>query len=464
MTDTVVLEIRQNEVELGHVPIRTLQPAKINDKIYRPVDEDDPKFLELVESIRAHGLLEPIVITTDRVIISGHRRHAACLRIGMKHVACRMKGIYSGDPRFVEILVAHNEQRVKSIDEQMREALVKTDPEEAYLEVQQYRRRKAKHEVGTISIQGRTHRAAISPAKQPLLSAVQSAIAARRKFWPLTDRRIHYDLVTNPVRRHASKPTSMYQNDNASYKDLCNLLTRARVAGLIPWEAIHDPTRPFISLTCHREPSTFMKKEMDQLFKGYYRDLQQSQPNHIEIIGEKTTIQNIIEPVALEFCIPLTIGRGYSSLQPRHEMVQRFLKSGKERLVLLVVSDFDPEGEDIPHSFARSLRDDFELAKVDAIKVALTWDQVQSLKLPPNNNADKKKDGSRYKSFVARYGSTVYELEALEPEALQGFLRETIVRVMDVDAYNAEVDSEKRDAARLSAWRRTIKDKIGTME
>jgi hypothetical protein len=37
-----------------------------------------------------------------------------------------------------------------------------------------------------------------------------------------------------------------------------------------------------------------------------------------------------------------------------------------------VLSDFDSEGEDIPHRFARSLRDDFGVQNVVAMKVALT--------------------------------------------------------------------------------------------
>ena len=50
-----------------------------------------------------------------------------------------------------------------------------------------------------------------------------------------------------------------------------------------------DPTRPVQVWQCHREPSSFIRSEMDQFLKGYYRDLQQSQANHFEIVGEKKT-------------------------------------------------------------------------------------------------------------------------------------------------------------------------------
>ena len=81
----------------------------------------------------------------------------------------------------------------------------------------------------------------------------------------------------------------------------------------------------------------------------------QSQPNHIEIVGEKNTLHPILLRVAERYCIPLTSGRGFASIPPRFKMAERFTKSGKECLVVLVVSDFDPEGEQIPESFAVSI-------------------------------------------------------------------------------------------------------------
>src|SRR5579871_1789829 len=107
----------------------------------------------------------------------------------------------------------------------------------------------------------------------------------------------------------------------------------------------------------------------------------QSQPNHVEIVGEKNTIEGVIRPIAMDYTIPYTIGRGYSSLPPRYAMAQRFKQSGKEQLVLLVLSDFDPEGEDIAESFARSMRDDFGIKRIVPIKVALTSEQVQEMPL-----------------------------------------------------------------------------------
>jgi hypothetical protein len=199
-------------------------------------------------------------------------------------------------------------------------------------------------------------------------------------------------------------------------------------------------------------------QETEGFLKGFYRDLQQTQPCHIEIVGEKNTLLNIIKPVAAECCIPLTIGRGYSSLPPRKKLFDRFRLSGRQRLILLVLSDYDPEGEDIAHSFARSMRDDFGITNIQPIKVALTADQVTRMRLPPIMTA--KKTSSRHKGFVAKHGETVHEIEAVPPQELQGILREAVNSVMDVQAFNREVEAEKQDAAFLEGVRKTIHSSV----
>ncbi len=166
--------------------------------------------------------------------------------------------------------------------------------------------------------------------------------------------------------------------------------------------------------------------------------------------------------MAEEYTIPFTLGRGYSSLPPRYEMAQRFKRSGKARLVLLVLSDFDPEGEDIPHSFARSMRDDFRIRSIDFIKVALTASQAKELQLPLGLKA--KAGSSRRKKFVRAHGEHVFELEALEPEQLQAILRQTIESVLDMDLLRAEQDAERQDAARLAAVQKTVHDMLATLQ
>ena len=459
-----------HDSEIIVVPLSSITPSPLNNKLYRPVDPGDPEIIALARSIAQIGLQEAIVITIDNVILSGHRRYVACKLAGLTEVPCRRVNVRSTDQDFLPLLREYNRQRVKSIDEVIREEVITADPEESHRLLVEHRQRVSRVDADTITIEGHKHRARITAAKEPFLQAILDVLRDRRDYWPLTDRQIHYALLNDPPLIHTSKPDTYtnkkgklchnrYANCLECYKALCELVTRARLAGLIPFQAIDDPTRPIVTWQVYREPAGFIRGQLDDFLKGYYRDLMQSQPNQIEIVGEKNTIDNIIRPVAMEYCIPMTIGRGYSSLPPRKKMAERFQQGGKERLVILMLSDFDPEGEDIAHSFARSMRDDFDIKNILPIKVALTADQVEEMDLPLQMKA--KEGSSRYAGFVKKHGDDVFELEAVPPAELQQILGQAIDRELDVKAYNAEIDAEKQDAARLEGIRRGIMASMG---
>ncbi len=185
----------------------------------------------------------------------------------------------------------------------------------------------------------------------------------------------------------------------------------------------------------------------------------QGQPHHIEIRLEKNALRSIVEKVARDYCIPVTTGRGYSSLSPRYEMYERFRRSGKDVLILLMLTDFDPDGEQIAASFARSMRDDFGVMNVHAVKVALTAEDVELYNLP--SDLDAKPSSPNYSKFIKKYGHKAVELDAAPVELLQKKLRDAIESVIDMDEFNAQIDLEKEDAATVEAYRRTVFEAIG---
>jgi hypothetical protein len=143
-------------------------------------------------------------------------------------------------------------------------------------------------------------------------------------------------------------------------------------------------------------------------------------------------------------------------------MYDRYRMSGKMMLVILFLSDHDPEGWDIAESFAKSMRDEFRVDEVKAIKVALKPDQVAQLKLPPNTDA--KKTSSRYKRFAARFGPAAYELEAAPPAMLEKWLDESIRSVLDIGRFNGQVESENKDAQTVAAFKAASLDYLKKLQ
>ena len=292
-------------------------------------------------------------------------------------------------------------------------------------------------------------RSKIGPMKKDLVEAI--IVTGNRINKPTTNRKFHYELLNDPPVRNLVSGVR-YQNDAASYKDLCDTLTRLRLEGALPWTWIEDETRPVTTWDVHADPQSFVAKHLEQFLNGYYRNLQQSQPNYIEVLAEKNTVANEIRDVCSQYCVPVTSGRGFCSARPRWDLLQRYRRSGKDKMILLIVSDLDPSGMYIAKTFAQSMRDDFGVAKVHAIKVAITGDQIKTYRIPHGEKI-KAGDKTRGPAFRRLYGEYVYEVEALPDGELPKLLDDAIRSVIDPAAFNFEVDQEAQDALGIEAAR-----------
>jgi hypothetical protein len=444
--------------DLSHFPISRIKQAPENDSIYDNFGVANADDWQLTESIKADGIHEPLVITADGVLLSGHRRMAAATYLGLSGVPVRiLDEVIFADldkQQRVKLLRLYNQQREKSASEKIREAMVSINPEAAYVELKEYnqRRKSLSSADGEITITGTKTRAKITTLQ--FLKAAKAAIQKEKKYWPLSVRRIHYLLLNNPPLCHDKKPKSKYENNLNCYKKLTNLLSRARLTGEVPIQAIEDSTRPVLEGGGFDTVGEYIGYEVENFLTGYHRNLQQGQPHHIEIILEKNALRTVLEQVAREYCIPITTTRGYASIPPRHDVYRRYKQSGKSKLILLCLTDFDPDGDEIAESFCKSMRDDFGITNIQSFKVALTREDVEKYDLP--SDMDAKKTSVNYKKFFERYGSNrAVELDAAPVELLQEKLRGAIESVLDMDEFNAQMKIEEQDAIELKA-RRTV--------
>ena len=432
---------------------RKIYPSPENDIVYKPVDITDERFVALVESVKLHGVLEPIVITVDGDIVSGHRRHRAAQIAGLESVPVKvLRNVRrSNKDLFISWLVRFNDcQREKTTAESLRELVVSNDNGQAYQELVKFRAKKTAVRMDTIELNDERIRSEISDARAQMVEAIRTVMAERSEFLPCSVRSLHYALCGRQFLIHASKPNSWYGNTLRSYTALCDLMTRMRLEGQISMDSIIDETRAVDLWDMYPGPQQYLKQYLTTFGSGYWRDLQQGQTTHVELVVEKLSVQPILRSVAAKYTIPLTISRGYCSLPPRAGIAERFRLSGRNKLVLIVASDFDADGESICESLVRSLRDDFYLGgQISAVKAGITYEQSKTLVLPTALPA--KETSSRYADFVGKYGDACYELEAVHPSVLQQLVEEAINCVIDVDEFNRQIDKEKEDAAYLKA-------------
>jgi len=96
--------------------IESLYAHPDNERIYHKTNVVADH--ELKESIRQEGLLEPIAITRDGMILSGHRRVRACSELGHREVECRV----IRSKNHIITLISYNKHRTKTPSEILAEA------------------------------------------------------------------------------------------------------------------------------------------------------------------------------------------------------------------------------------------------------------------------------------------------------------------------------------------------------
>jgi hypothetical protein len=109
------------------------------------------------------------------------------------------------------------------------------------------------------------------------------------------------------------------------------------------------------------------------------------QPYRIILIGEKSSLVEVLQPIAQEVKATLLLPTGEASDTMIAEEALRAV--GDARLaVVLYFSDFDPSGHQMPHSISRKLQALRTLhhhdLQIEVHRVALTIDQVRTLGLP----------------------------------------------------------------------------------
>lgn len=92
------------------IPINKIKEHPMNQKVFENIkDVDIEKWDAFVESIKER-VLEPILITQDMVIVSGHQRYKACIESGIEEIDCIIK-YYDNEDDVLYDLICSNKHR-----------------------------------------------------------------------------------------------------------------------------------------------------------------------------------------------------------------------------------------------------------------------------------------------------------------------------------------------------------------
>lgn len=262
---------------------------------------------------------------------------------------------------------------------------------------------------------------------------------AEQDLLPLTLRQVHYQIVV----RHKD-----YHNNKAHYDNLTATLRDARMAGLVPWNAIDDPTRGM------HQWKTFasVKANLISAARRHLLDRWRKQKFAPVVLVEKDAALSILERACDRFYVPYESLKGYGSTTVlRNAVAQHCLRAfdRDQHPVVIHLSDHDCSGWDMERNLQWYMNT-LVRRKVDVRHIALTLDQIAAgygdgNPLPPD---PAKTDDPRYEKYSLYleekgFENGAWEMDALPPNVINDLIVKEIESLCDKDLWKQTEDQER---------------------
>lgn len=247
----------------------------------------------------------------------------------------------------------------------------------------------------------------------------------------LTLRQLYYRFVA----------ADLLPNTQKSYSRLGSIVSDARLAGLLDWEAIEDRGRQL-----RRSPHwNSIGGILAACASQYAVDRWEGQEYRVEVWVEKQALESVVGRAAEQWDVPYFACKGYTSQSEMWRAARRFERYERDDQRPVIVHLGDHSGIDMTRDITDRLNELFGV-DVEVRRIALNMDQVRQHNPPPN---PAKLSDSRAAGYIAEYGRSSWELDALEPRTLDELIQDTITDYVDMDLYDAQVERELEGQERL---------------
>lgn len=274
-----------------------------------------------------------------------------------------------------------------------------------------------------------------------------NSIIDEYKSQQLTLRQMFYQLVAR----------GFIENSQREYKNLGNLISQARYAGLIDWDVIEDRTRSYLGSSRYNStPASEIRYAAD-----FFRlDKWTNQPIYVEVWLEKQAMEPIIARGCLPTGTPYFCCRGYCSASELYRAAQHFIKREdcKERHIIYL-GDHDASGLQMPEYIADRMK--LFGAQVEIHRIALTMEQIQTFNPPPSY---VKVTDTRGSGYIEKYGDTCWELDALKPGYVEKLVDDAIRPYFDEKIHADVLAMEQEQRRELELLAENYEDIMSTLK
>lgn len=265
------------------------------------------------------------------------------------------------------------------------------------------------------------------------LAVLQHIVAvvekAEEQGMTLTVRQLYYQLVV----------ANVIPNKQREYNRVGNIVSNARMAGLLSWTAFEDRNRTLRGHRAFDSPAQAFRQAAD----SYKIDMWANQPWRPEVWVEKAALEGVIAGICNQLRVDFYAQRGYNSQTAQWEAAQRFasyIKKG-QRPIVFHLGDHDPSGVDMTRDNADRLAL-FVGVPVTVVRLALTRVQIDELGIPPN---PAKRTDSRSDAYIEEHGEGSWELDAMPPGDIRDLIRKNVMAVRDRSRWNEAAEEEAND-------------------
>lgn len=251
----------------------------------------------------------------------------------------------------------------------------------------------------------------------------------------LTLRQLYYQFVSR----------DLIPNSQQEYKKLGDVVSNARLAGLISWEAIVDRTRNLQKNAHWSSPSEIVKACVNQ----YRIDKWAEQGTRVEVWIEKDALIGVIEGICRDLDVSYFSCRGYTSQSEMWAAAQRLIgyRDEGQEVVIVHLGDHDPSGKDMTRDIEERLNLFMRGDGPTVNRIALNMDQVRQYNPPPN---PAKITDSRAHKYIREYGSKSWELDALDPTVLRDLIEEAVMEHRDSSVWDSASVREEKERKQLA--------------
>jgi hypothetical protein len=289
----------------------------------------------------------------------------------------------------------------------------------------------------------------------------------------LGDRKIHLRGLHYMLLGRSKPDGAAYANTESDWLWLSGTAGKAaRWLRYLPFDQVVDQRNAAPEVRAFEEPDPWpyltvdvdikVPAVRDLMPKVGVADFEGTQPYKLVLFGEKSSLADVLGPIANEHQADLYLPTGEISDTLLHQMAKVGAEDGRP-MVVMCFSDADPAGWQMPISIARKLQAftalHFPGLVFRVYRAALTPTQVGEYGLPSTPLKETEKRGDAWRAAMGIDQTEIDALASLRPDLLRSIARAALAPFFDHDLAGRVAEAYR---AWLEEAAQLVVDRLGT--